>query len=130
MQLAGNPSLVDPRRLEATIEMVAKKQKSERQLDGSELAELMKLPEQERQAAIDQAICPVTMLSLGSMGVPLKVEVDGKAIYVCCESCSEKLLKSPATYLAKLNSASAQKATESASDPGLPPMGEIMEIEP
>lgn len=49
-----------------------------------------------------QQICPVTGEPLDSMGGPVKVDLDGKAIFVCCKSCEKPLRKKPAEYLAKL----------------------------
>ena len=49
-----------------------------------------------------QKICPVMDEPLCGIGNPLKVDVNGKAIYICCEGCSKKLASSPDEYLAKL----------------------------
>jgi membrane fusion protein, copper/silver efflux system len=38
---------------------------------------------------------------LGSMGVPIKLGVDGQVLYVCCEGCIGKVQQSPAEYLAR-----------------------------
>ena len=50
-----------------------------------------------------QRICPVTEMPLGSMGDPIKVDVDGTPIFICCEACRSKLLADPETYLSILN---------------------------
>ncbi len=63
---------------------------------------LEKLPPAERVLARRQLICPVTEMRLGSMGAPIKVDVDGRSIWICCEGCRESLLANPAKYLAKL----------------------------
>jgi Cu(I)/Ag(I) efflux system membrane fusion protein len=49
-----------------------------------------------------QEVCPVTGLTLGAMGDPLKVSLDGKDVFVCCRDCEPKLREHPADYLAKL----------------------------
>jgi hypothetical protein len=49
-----------------------------------------------------QKICPVTGESLGSMGVPVPVVVEGRTVFICCEGCAEPLKKNPGKYLAKL----------------------------
>ena len=95
MQLAGNPSIIDPTRAAPPLEMV----------DGfaaKELAEIKQLPDEEQPLALAQVICPVTDYKLGSMGVPPKVIVNGETVYICCEGCREDLLEQPAMYLAKL----------------------------
>ena len=49
-----------------------------------------------------QKICPVTGEPLDSMGGPVRVDLDGKTVFVCCKSCEKPLRKKPAEYLAKL----------------------------
>ena len=39
---------------------------------------------------------------LGTMGAPKKVDVKGQAVWICCDSCKDSLLKEPDKYLAKL----------------------------
>jgi Cu(I)/Ag(I) efflux system membrane fusion protein len=65
-------------------------------------AELAKLSPDDRAAAEKQRLCVVSGELLGSMGAPLKVDVDGRHVWICCEGCQEPLLESPAEYLAKL----------------------------
>lgn len=48
-----------------------------------------------------QKTCPVTGKSLGSMGAPPKIMVQGKPLFVCCEPCSSKIQANPKEYLAK-----------------------------
>jgi Cu(I)/Ag(I) efflux system membrane fusion protein len=64
---------------------------------------LAELSPEDRSLAERQKICPVTGELLGSMGAPIKVDVNGKPVFICCEGCKEKLLKKPDEYLAKLN---------------------------
>ena len=64
--------------------------------------ELAKLPEADRLAAEKQHMCPVSGEMLGSMGVPLKVAVNGQDVFLCCDGCKDKLLANPDEYLAKL----------------------------
>lgn len=49
-----------------------------------------------------QKLCPVMDEPLGGMGAPLKVDVNGKAVFICCEGCAKKLAASPDEFLAKL----------------------------
>lgn len=50
----------------------------------------------------EQKNCPVTRAKLGSMGVPIAVEVDGRKVWTCCGACPPKLKARPATYLSRL----------------------------
>jgi len=49
-----------------------------------------------------QSTCPVTGLSLNSMGGPVLVTVEGRKVFLCCKGCEGKLKSEPAKYLAKL----------------------------
>jgi hypothetical protein len=60
------------------------------------------LSPEDRVLAERQKICPVTEAPLGSMGGPVRVVVNGRPVFICCEGCREPLLKSPAKYLSKL----------------------------
>jgi len=53
---------------------------------------LAKLPEEDRKIAEAQKTCPIGKDRLGSMGVPVKVDVDGKPVFICCEGCRTALL--------------------------------------
>jgi YHS domain-containing protein len=50
-----------------------------------------------------QKTCPVTDALLGSMGTPVKVQVKGRTVFLCCAGCKAKLLKNPDKYLEKLD---------------------------
>jgi YHS domain-containing protein len=60
------------------------------------------LSTQDRALAEAQKDCPVSGEPLGSMGAPIKLDVKGQAVFICCEGCRKKLLRDPDTYLAKL----------------------------
>ena len=49
-----------------------------------------------------QKSCPVMDEELGGMGLPQKVNVNGKAVYICCVGCAKKLVAEPQVYLSKL----------------------------
>jgi Cu(I)/Ag(I) efflux system membrane fusion protein len=73
------------------------------QSESSEVnAALSKLSPQDRRLAEEQRVCPVTGMPLSSMGVPVKVTVNGRSVFICCEGCRERLLAEPTKYLAKL----------------------------
>jgi hypothetical protein len=56
----------------------------------------------DRQLAIDQANCPVTGDPLGVMGVPVKLNVDGRSMFICCAACESMVRKDPQGILEKL----------------------------
>ncbi|WP_339736080.1 efflux RND transporter periplasmic adaptor subunit [uncultured Gimesia sp.] len=122
MQLAGNPSLIDPTKAEP---------KMNEALSAEMIAALSKLSTEERSIAENQRICPVTMMRLGSMGAPTKVDVDGKPIFICCEGCRESLLDDPKKYLNIIaTSNAADDASESTPQMELPAIGVPEIIEP
>jgi hypothetical protein len=49
-----------------------------------------------------QKTCPVTDQPLESMGGPVRVEVAGQIVFVCCQGCEEPLRKAPQKFLAKV----------------------------
>lgn len=63
---------------------------------------LAKLPMEERKAVEAQKYCAVINTSLlGSMGAPIKLEIEGKPVYLCCGGCTKKAQADPAGTLAK-----------------------------
>lgn len=50
----------------------------------------------------EQEICPVTMQKLGSMGDPVPVDLKEGKVWTCCGACTDKVEKSPAKFLARL----------------------------
>lgn len=66
-------------------------------------AAIEKLPEQDRAAATAQKFCAVENKSrLGSMGMPFKVLIDDKPVFLCCEGCKDEALKDSQATLAKV----------------------------
>jgi len=63
---------------------------------------MAKLSEADRKAAETQKLCLVSDAPLGSMGAPVKVDVNGESVFICCEHCREALEQNPAKFLAKL----------------------------
>ncbi len=60
------------------------------------------LTAEDKALAAKQKVCPVTGEPLDSMGGPVKVVVNGRTVFVCCEGCETPLRKNPAKYLANL----------------------------
>ncbi len=64
-----------------------------RELDSpspAELKNIAKLAPEDQDLAIAQRLCPVTGEPLGSMGVPLKVELAGTKVFLCCKACVKR----------------------------------------
>jgi membrane fusion protein, copper/silver efflux system len=103
MQLAGNPSLIDPTRLLASGE-----KEVDQEMMAKITAALEGLSPEDRALVEQQKICPVTEMLLGSMGPPVKVDVMGLPIFICCQGCNQRLQDDPPQYLANLNEADTQ----------------------
>jgi RND family efflux transporter MFP subunit len=95
MQLVGNPSLIDPTKAKPGGE-------SDQAESAKLIAALSRLSAGDRALAEKQKICPVTKFPLGSMGTPVKVDLDGRLVFICCKGCEGKLLSNPDKYLANL----------------------------
>lgn len=76
---------------------------STRAADPKITATLAKLNPADRKLAVQQQFCAVMNTEwLGSMGVPVKLEIKGEPVFVCCSGCKAKALKKPDETLAKV----------------------------
>ncbi len=66
-------------------------------------AELAKLSPEDAASAEKQHICPVFWETLGTMGAPKKIDLNGQQVWICCGGCKDELLENSSEYLAKLN---------------------------
>jgi membrane fusion protein, copper/silver efflux system len=85
--------------------------------EGAEVkAALAQLPPDERRLAQSQAFCPILPKNrLGSMGVPFKVMLEGRPVFLCCEGCKEDALADPAKTLEAVDSRRAPRRQAAAS---------------
>jgi len=57
---------------------------------------LAKLSKEDRELAELQKFCPVLAASrLGGMGTPVKLNIEGKTVFLCCSGCTKKALSNP-----------------------------------
>jgi RND family efflux transporter MFP subunit len=75
------------------------------------LAEVAKLPAADRSLAAAQRLCPITKEPLGSKGVPVKLDVLGQAVFLCCGGCKKKALADSAGTLRKVKELNTRGAT-------------------
>lgn len=65
-------------------------------------AELAKLSDADRRAAMEQRLCVALDGSrLGSMGTPIKITIEGQTVFLCCEGCKKKALANSQASLSK-----------------------------
>lgn len=82
----------------------AKDSKSEADSEAAEIkAALAKLSDEDRAVAEKQKTCPVGGGALGTMGTPIKKEVKGRTVFLCCSGCEGALESEPDKYLAVLD---------------------------
>lgn len=75
---------------------------------------LAKLSPDDRKLAVEQGYCANERDSkLGSMGTPLKVMVKERAVFVCCEACSKRVLANPDDAIKAVDVLRAKTAAES-----------------
>ena len=83
-------------------------------------AAMAKLSESDRTAAAAQRYCPMMdTVRLGAMGTPVKVSIDGKAVFLCCSGCKDEAVehgKETVAKAEKLKKATAAVAKLSAAD--------------
>jgi hypothetical protein len=72
-------------------------------LDSNPTDAMADLSEADRAAATAQKICPVSDEPLGSMGTPIKVTIEGRDVFLCCEGCRDQIVAEPQKFLAKLD---------------------------
>lgn len=65
-------------------------------------ASLAELSPEDRAVAEAQEVCAVAGEPLGSMGPPIKVEHEGKPVFLCCEGCKKAFEADPEKYIANL----------------------------
>src|SRR5262249_14959114 len=59
-------------------------------------AALAKLSDTDRKLAVQQRFCVILPKSrLGSMGTPVKLELHGKTVFLCCEGCRDEAEANP-----------------------------------
>jgi len=63
---------------------------------------LAKLSADDRALAEKQKVCPVGGGELGAMGVPYKLTVKDRVVFLCCEHCKGDIEADPDKFLAKL----------------------------
>ena len=62
-----------------------------------------KLSPPDKSLALAQKLCVVQEKTpLGSMGVPIKLQLEGQTVFVCCDSCVESAKSNPAKTLKRL----------------------------
>ena len=96
--------------------------------DANIKANLAKLSAEDRALAEEQRFCPVRKTSrLGSMGVPLKLSVEGQTVFVCCAGCKGAALANPKETLETIRQLKERYRKRSpSSSPGAPSSSDPM----
>jgi hypothetical protein len=74
-----------------------------------DLPGLKELDEADRKLAEQQKYCPKTGELLGSMGVPHKITLKDRVVFLCCPGCEAEVRKDPDKYLKILDDKMAKK---------------------
>src|SRR5438128_454960 len=75
-------------------------------------AALDKLSPEDRALAESQRTCPISNQPLGSMGAPIKLVLNDKTVFVCCESCEKPAKADPDGTLKKLEALKSQAGSK------------------
>lgn len=76
---------------------------------------MAQLSSEDRLLAEKQKTCPVGNQLLGSMGTPIKLNVEGTDVFICCAGCEDSLRADPEKYLGTGTTAEGE-ATDDAGD--------------
>ena len=77
-----------------------------------DLENIAKLPVDDRELAIAQGVCPVTDEPLGSMGVPIKIMLQDRPVFLCCKGCVPQAQENPEDILKKIGPLKRTKKRE------------------
>lgn len=100
--IQGKVSLIDPNRaIPQNHSQIAKNEAEASEIETS----FKSLSPEDRAFAERQVICPVTEVKLGTMGMgtPIKVDVQGTPVMICCEGCRGALLSDPQKHFSILD---------------------------
>ena len=76
-------------------------------------ANLAKLSPEDRALAESQRFCAVLQKSrLGSMGVPIKMVLQGRPVFLCCDGCEDDAKADPDSTLAAVEKLKAKAKSE------------------
>jgi len=79
--------------------------------DADVTAAMEKLSPEDRKEAEAQKFCAVMGDTLlGSMGAPLKLDVNGQPVFICCSGCKSRALKNPEQTVATVAKMKADNA--------------------
>ena len=81
-----------------------------RPLSPKHLEAIAQLPPEDQELARKQKVCPITGEPLGSMGVPVKMVVESRPVFLCCEGCRSKVKENPRAALRKAAAARSSEA--------------------
>jgi hypothetical protein len=98
--IQGKVSIIDPTRNEGKLPRKSPANRG-KQISEDEQKEIdasfTSLSAEDRKLAELQVICPVSEVRLGTkgMGTPIKVDIKGSSIMICCEGCRSGVLEEP-----------------------------------
>lgn len=75
-------------------------------------AAMAALSSEDRPLAESQGYCAVNSEPLGSMGTPVKLVLNEKAVFVCCKGCEKRAKANPEKTLAKVAELKAKVESE------------------
>jgi Cu(I)/Ag(I) efflux system membrane fusion protein len=90
------------------------------ELSSAQLEQIKKLSPDDQMLALKQKSCPVTGEPLGSMGMPVKVIVEGHPVFLCCAGCEMEAQEHAEETLAKVAKLQGESNTNSTTNPATP----------
>jgi Cu(I)/Ag(I) efflux system membrane fusion protein len=102
-QISRRPSLLYPQGASGDVAHAAHTAQPKPKPAPEEQENLAKLPPDDRKLAEAQKVCPITGEPLGSMGMPYKITVKGRPVFLCCQGCELVVEDDPDAVLKKLD---------------------------
>ncbi len=97
-------ALAEPQRTLAEVARLKKGHAQAAEEETKLAAELAKLGAKDRRLAQEQRFCAVNNENrLGSMGVPVKLMIQGQPVFLCCEGCRDEALANAARSIERVN---------------------------
>lgn len=90
-------------------------------LTPAELKNIAKLTPEDQKLAIAQRLCPVTGEPLGSMGMPIKIELAGTKVFLCCKACVKRAEANVTKVLETIKKSADSTADRAAMKSSQPP---------
>lgn len=116
-QTQSEPATSDTEATSVQDDAAATRHADDQQDEGDIAAAMAQLSPEDREEAEAQKFCAVMNTNLlGSMGTPLKLDVKGSPVFLCCAGCKSKAMKNADETLATVARLKAENRSSNPSN--------------